>query len=233
MSTKSTPLIQITDRIIEKCKRSGIKKYSSKYDDKIYSNHQLIVLLCLKQKAQCGYKAFIEEEFIEWPHVVDNLKLKTLPHYTTLQKFAQRISQSVLELILLQSLARMNVKKLILGQDGTGFKSKKISCHYVARIQYFTRSKRKKKKIRKYLYVQILVELRTQMPIGISISRSPSGDAKKFKPLAKNCLYGWVMRLIFNYWIMANCKSVLATIKPRWIVYSSAWGVLPILHSSI
>lgn len=198
MTNTTTPLIQVCARIIEKCKRAGIKKYTSKFDNKIYDNHQFIVLLCLKQKAQCGYKAFIDEEIIEWPHVIEYLELATIPHYTALQKFAQRTKQSLLELVLLQSLARMNVKKLILGQDGTGFKSKKISCHYVARIEYLTRTKKKrspgrpskKRKIRKYLYVQIMVELRTQMPLAILVSRKPGGDAKKFKPVAKK-----VMRL--------------------------------------
>lgn len=195
MKTKTTPLIRICNRIIEKCKRSGIKKYTSKYDNKLYSNHQFIVLLCLKQKAQCGYKCFVDEELVEWVHITEYLGLETIPHYTALQKFAQRIKQSFLELILLQSIARTGVKKLVLGQDGTGFKSRKISCHYVARIEYFTRSKkrkpgrpRKKKKIRKYLYVQIMVELRTQMPLGILITRSPGGDAKKFKPIAKKVM---------------------------------------------
>jgi transposase len=197
MKSKTTPLIRICDRIIEKCKRSGIKRYSSKFDNRIYDNYQFIVLLCLKQKAQCGYKAFIEEELVEWLHIVEHLGLETIPHYTALQKFAQRIKQSILELVLLQSIARMNVKKLVLGQDGTGFKSKKISCHYIARIEYFTRQNakkrkpgrpRKKKRKRKYLYVQIMVELRTQMPLGILITRSPGGDAKKFKPVVKKVM---------------------------------------------
>lgn len=193
---KTTPLIRICARIIEKCKRCGIKRYSSKFANKIYTNHQFIVLLCLKQKAQCGYKAFIEEEFVEWMHLAEYLGLETIPHYTALQKFAQRIKQSILELILLQSIARTGIKKLVLGQDGTGFKSKKISCHYVARLEYFTRSKKKRKpgrpptkrKLRKYLYVQIMVELKTQMPLGILITRSPGGDAKKFKPVAKKVM---------------------------------------------
>jgi transposase len=196
MKTKTTPMIQICSRIIEKCKHSGIKRYSSKFDNRLYTNYQFVVLLCLKQKAQCGYKAFIEEELVEWPHVVEHLELETIPHFTALQKFAQRIKQSFLELILLQSTARTGIKKLVLGQDGTGFKSKKISCHYVARIEYFTRTKKKRKpgrppkkrKIRKYLYVQIMVELRTQMPLGILITRSPGGDAKKFKPVAKKVM---------------------------------------------
>jgi transposase len=191
-----TPLIQVSRRIIELCKRAGIKKYSSKFDNKLYDNYQFMVLLTLKQKTGVGYKAFIEEELVELPHVVAFLKLDSIPHGTALQKFAQRIKQSVLELVLLQTTARTGIKKLFLGQDGTGFKSKKISHYYIFRIEYYQRKNRKqrrgrprkKRKRKKYLYVQIMVELRTQMPLGVLISRKPGGDAKKFKPVAKKVL---------------------------------------------
>jgi len=192
---KDTPLIQICRRIKELCKRAGIKKYCSKFSNKLYDNYQKITLLCLKQKFGSGYLAFIEEDLVELPHIVEYLELETIPHPDTINKFAIGIKQTVLELVLLQTTARTGIKKLVLGQDGTGFKSKKISHYYIFRIEYFQRKKKKKRgrppkkrKRKKYLYVQIMVELRTQMPLGISISRRPSGDAKKFKPVAKKVL---------------------------------------------
>ena len=196
ISFQDTPLIQICRRIVELCKRAGIKKYSSKFSNRIFTNYQKMVLLCLKQKSGAGYDAFIEEELIEHPHVIEFLKFETIPHPDTINKFAKNIKQTVLELVLLQTTARTGIKKLVLGQDGTGFKSKKISHYYIFRIEYYQRKNRKKKrgrppkkrKRKKYLYVQIMVELRTQMPLGISISRRPGGDAKKFKPVAKKVM---------------------------------------------
>ena len=194
---RDTPLILVCRRIKELCKRSGIKKYSSKYSNKIFDNHQLMILLTLKQKTGAGYVAFIDEELIEWPHVVEYLKLETIPHPDTLNKFANRIKQSILELVLLQTTARTGIKKLFLGQDGTGFKSKKISHYYIFRIEYYERKNkkkrqrgrpRKKRKKKKYLYVQIMVELRTQMPLGVLISRKPADDYNKFKPVAKKVM---------------------------------------------
>ena len=192
---KETPLIWICRRIIELCKRAGIKKFSSKFSNRLYSNHQFMVLLCLKQKSGAGYEAFIEEELIEHPHIIEFLQLETLPHPDTLNKFALSIKQTALELVLLQTTARTGIKKLVLGQDGTGFKSKKISHYYIFRIEYFQRKNKKKRgrppkkrRRKKYLYVQIMVELRTQMPLGILISRKPGGDAKKFKPVAKKVM---------------------------------------------
>jgi hypothetical protein len=194
---KETPLIQISRRIKELCKRAGIKKYSSKFSNRIFDNYQLIALLTLKQKFGSGYEAFIEEELIELPHVVEFLGLKTIPHPDTLNKFALRIKQSVLELVLLQTIARTGIKKLVLGQDGTGFKSKKISHYYIFRIEYLQRKKRKKPKRgrprtkshrKKYIYVQIMVELRTQMPLAVLITRKPADDYNKFKPVAKKVL---------------------------------------------
>ena len=192
---KDTPLIRICRRIVELCKRAGIKKFSSKFSNRIFTNYQLFVLLCLKQKIGTGYEAFVEEELIEYPHVIEFLQMETLPHPDTLNKFALRIKQTIMELVLLQTTARTGIKKLVLGQDGTGFKSRKISHYYVFRIEYYQRKNRKKRgrppkkrKRKKYLYVQIMVELRTQMPLGISISRRPGGDAKKFKPVAKKVM---------------------------------------------
>ena len=195
ISFQDTPLIRICKRIIELCKRAGIKKFSSKFSNRIFTNYQKMVLLCLKQKSGAGYDSFIEEELIEHPHVIEFLKLETIPHPDTINKFAKSIKQTVLELVLLQTTARTGIKKLVLGQDGTGFKSKKVSHYYIFRIEYYQRKKKKKRgrppkrrKRKKYLYVQIMVELRTQMPLGISISRRPGGDAKKFKPVAKKVM---------------------------------------------
>jgi len=195
---KDTPLIQICRRIKELCKRAGIKKYSSKFSNKVYDNYQKITLLCLKQNEGVGFDAFIDEELIEKPHVVEYLGLKFLPHPDTLNKFENRIKQTTLQLVLLQTTARTGIKKLFLGQDGTGFKARKTSSYYNFRVEYCQRVNKKKKRKRgrprkkrrrrKYLYVQIMVELRTQMPLGASISRKPSGDAKKFAPLAKKVM---------------------------------------------
>ncbi|OYT32622.1 hypothetical protein B6U93_01035, partial [Candidatus Woesearchaeota archaeon ex4484_78] len=138
---------------IELCKRSGIKKYSSKFHNRLYDNYQFMVLLCLKQKSGVGYKAFIEEELIEWPHVVEFLKLKTIPHPDTLNKFATS-----------EYIQRKNRKKKRRGRP------------------------RKKRQRKKYIYVQIMVELRTQMPLGVLITRKPADDYNKFKPLAKKVM---------------------------------------------
>lgn len=193
---KETPLIRICRRIVELCKRTGIKKYSSKFSNKLYTNYQFMVLLCLKQKTGAGYEAFIDEELIEMPHVIEFLKLETLPHPDTLNKFAKRIKQTVLELVLLQTTARTGIKKLFLGQDGTGFKARKISHYYIFRIEYFQKKNKKRKrgrppkkrKRKKYIYVQIMVELRTQMPLGVLLTRRPAGDCKKFKPVAEKVM---------------------------------------------
>jgi hypothetical protein len=192
-----TPLIQICRRIVELCKRSGIKKFSSKYSNRLFTNYQHIVLLVLKQKSQSGYEAFIDEELVEWPHIVEFLELKTIPHPDTLNKFANRIKQGILELVLLQATARTGIKKLVLGQDGTGFKAKKISHYFVFRLEYSQRKNAKKKKrgrpskkrkVKRYIYVQIMVELRTQMPLAVLISRKPGDDYNKFQPCAKKVI---------------------------------------------
>jgi hypothetical protein len=152
-------------------------------------------LLVLKQKTGSGYESFINEDLVEWPHIVDFLGLEAIPHPDTLNKFAKRIKQSFLELVLLQATARTGIKLFVLGQDGTGFKAKKISHYYVFRLEYFQRKNKKKKgrpskkrKRKKYIYVQIMVELRTQLPIAVLITRKPADDYNKFEPVARKVI---------------------------------------------
>jgi transposase len=71
-----------------------------------------------------------------------------------------------------------------------------VSHYYLFRIEYYQRKNKKrrlgrprtKRRKKKYLYVQIMVELRTQMPLGILISRKPADDYNKFKPVAKKVM---------------------------------------------
>ena len=47
---------------------------------------------------------------------------------------------------------------------------------------------RKKRRMKKYIYVQIMVELRTQMPLGVLITRTPANEYNKFEPVAQKVM---------------------------------------------
>lgn len=192
---EDTKYIKIAKRIIELCKRSGLPNYTSRFSNHIYTTYQHIVLLCLRQYERKGYDRFI----IDLPDkslVLDFLKLTTLPHFTALQKFAQRIKQTLLDLVLAMALARTGVKKLIAGVDGTGNKPNRASTYYVYRLAYFQRKNKKntrgrpkkKRKVRRFIKTFPFVELSTQIPIAVGFSRRNGNESPHFKPVAKKAL---------------------------------------------
>ncbi len=192
---KDTQYIKYAKRIVELCKKAGIKKHNSKFSNKVYDNYQHIVLLIIKQYERKGYERFVED-LPDKPYLIEFLNLESLPHFTALHKFAQRIKQTVLELILAMALARTGIKKIIGGVDGTGNKPNRASFYYVYRLEYFTRKNKKKKKgrpkkkrkIRRFIKTFPFVELRKQIPIAILFSRKSGNEAPYFKPIAKKAM---------------------------------------------
>lgn len=192
---EDTKYIKYAKRIIELCKRSGLPLYSSKFSNKIYNNHQFIVLLSFKQYERKGYERFIAELPDKLP-LIEYLHLDSLPHFTALQKFAKRIKQTVLQLVLTKSLARTGVRKVVGGVDGTGNKPHRASTYYVRRLEYFSRKNKKKKrgrpkkkrKVRRYIKTFPFIELRTQLPLAVGFSRRTGNESPYFKPVAKQAM---------------------------------------------
>jgi len=117
--------------------------------------------------------------------VVKFIDLRRLPHFTTLQKFAQRIKTTVLERVLSGFIrAETRLKKLVLGVDSTGFKLTKASFSYYTIV--LKRNKGKTvKRIKKHLKAALIVELRKQLIVAQKLRRGPANDVKDFIPLLK------------------------------------------------
>ena len=73
--------------------------YSSKFSKKTYNQHQLIVLNCLKTQLDLGYEKFTEL-LAEMKGIQEELKLKSIPHYTTLQKACMRLNFKIFNLLI-------------------------------------------------------------------------------------------------------------------------------------
>jgi hypothetical protein len=80
--------IEISSGLI---KGSRIPLYSSKFSKKTYNQHQLLILILLKE--------YLSEDYQDTVDLVDlmneikqKITLDSIPHFTTLHKFSQRIS---------------------------------------------------------------------------------------------------------------------------------------------
>lgn len=110
-------------RFVDYLKKASIPEYNSKYSNKIFSNHELLYLCVLREKARFSYRR--AEVFVH-AYVKEKLNLKRTPDHSTLHKFLQRCPQSWITAAL-RAYAR-DVKQILL--DGTGFEQ-----HYSRRYQ--------------------------------------------------------------------------------------------------
>jgi hypothetical protein len=78
---------------------SRIPLFSSKFSPKIYTQHQVLILLLLKEYLSEDYR-----DTVELTEIMDSLqekiRLAKVPHFTTIQKFCQRIRSSTINRLL-------------------------------------------------------------------------------------------------------------------------------------
>ena len=114
--------------------RNSVHTYSNKFSRHDFTQHQLPSLLCLKERMNKHYRDFIEELEL-MPRVVKILRLKKIPHFTTLQKFFKRISSFLLEKVLTQTVKLFDIDDAWIAIDGTGHSSSYASLYYAKKLK--------------------------------------------------------------------------------------------------
>ena len=113
--------------------KAGLQEKTNKYHNNIYDDHVKFYLLMLKQETKKSYRDIVE--FVKRNNVHRNLMLKAVPHFTTLQKFFQRIDKEIFRRIITEIYSRVTKKEEILGVDTTGIEIIHSSSHYDKRIK--------------------------------------------------------------------------------------------------
>src|SRR5205814_10132668 len=90
---------------------------------------QHLVLLTIKQYEGKSYRMFVEW-LIEAHYLRLFLRLSRVPHFTTLQKFTDRINNALLEKIISSFIVISGTKRIFVGIDSTGFKVTHASQYY-------------------------------------------------------------------------------------------------------
>ena len=162
---KDSKYIKFVNNGLELAK--DIPRYFSKFSNKIFCNHQKIILLVLKQKLRTTYRDLVE--LLKITKIPALIGLKRTPHHTTLVKFAKKIKPKLLNFLL------PFIKAKTTGVDGTGFEVNNQSKHYqmvTGRGIY-----------RRYVKLGISADLDKQIILRNAIHKSPRNDCKDFKPL--------------------------------------------------
>ena len=139
----------------------------------VFTMWQHLILLAIKQYEGKSYRMFTEW-LVEAYYLRLFLGLSRIPHFTTLQKFTDRINNSLLEKIISSFIVISGTKYIFAGIDSTGFKITHASQYYTDRTGLR----------RKYAKLSIGADLLQQIICKIRIRRAPTRhDNIDFKPI--------------------------------------------------
>jgi len=110
-------------------RHARIPLFFHKKSNHVFTVWQHVVLLAIRQYEGKSYRMFADW-LVEAYYLRLFLQLSRIPHFTTLQKFTDRITGTVLESIIASFILLTNVKQIFLGTDASGFKPTCASQYY-------------------------------------------------------------------------------------------------------
>jgi hypothetical protein len=164
---------------------SALPLYAHRYSPKLYTQPQLFACLVLKTFCKTDYRG-IAQQLREWSDLRQAVGLERVPHFTTLQKAAQRL--------LGQPYARRVLRDTVRRYFGRRRRSRRVAfdssgfdCGHASR--YFIRRRSRKENpwktvaYSRYAKLELSVDCQSHFIVGVLASRGPRVDVDRFAPL--------------------------------------------------
>jgi hypothetical protein len=133
----------------------------------IFTVWQHMVLLVIRQyEGKSSYRLF-SEWLVEVYYLRMFLQLSHIPHFTTLQKFTERVNGTMLERIISSFIVLTNIRQIFVGIDSSGFKATHASQYYAERAKL-------KRRRTKYIKVSLGADVLKQIICIVKIRRTPA-----------------------------------------------------------
>jgi hypothetical protein len=168
----------------------ALPAHRHKFSPKKFTQPQLLACLVLKEFARLDYRG-LAQHLTDHPDLARLIDLKSVPHYTTFQKAADRLLgaaparrmfDAVLDRALLAKVRKRRVR--LAAVDGTGMESRHVSRYYVKRLSK-TGSGTQKVTYSKYPKVVLVTDCSTHMVLAAVPGRGPASDLVLFKAALK------------------------------------------------
>jgi len=175
MKNKQSLLVKLICSCQKLLRKSRILRYSCRFSKKTYTQHQHILLLVLKTYFRRTYRETVEI-IGELQGIRKRIRLRRIPHFTTLQKFMKRFNPLLLERLMYSMLNSFDCSRAAV--DSTGFSSRYASRYYIDRIDG-------KGEVRSFMKASIAIDLKKQVVLSLKIRKAPANDSRDFIPLLK------------------------------------------------
>jgi hypothetical protein len=174
--------MRAVDQIAKGAGRLGVPLYSSGRSKHVFTQHQLLVLVVLRQMLSRSYR-----DFAEWFELMTSLRrrlrLRAMPHFTTLHKFSMRLDEHTLDGLLATLASSVNEGSVDAVIDSTGMRSGSASFYYIRTMSLRHGSEGTyKRAIRRHIKLTIVIDARSMTILAMHTSPGPGSDANKLVP---------------------------------------------------
>jgi transposase len=147
----------------------------SNFSKKMYGNFVHVFLCVYKEKLNLSYRRFVE--VCNENNMQRMLCIKRIPHFTTIQKFVQRMNKTLFEKLVRACTKLLNLKDVTAAIDGTGFSNTNPSHYFQKRIDG--------KEVKNYTKTVFLSDINTKLILAVETQSDHAHETTHFKPMVK------------------------------------------------
>jgi hypothetical protein len=163
--------------------KSTLPPYAHPYSPQKFTQPQLFVCLVLKIFFKTDYRGIVEI-LNDCPELCKCFHLKTVPHFTTLQKASQRLLRfKVANALLRRTVSRSTIP--LAAVDSTGLEAGHISHYFVRRKRSKQLEDYEETHYKRFPKLAVVCDCQDHLILSAITTRGPSPDVHQFRKTVK------------------------------------------------